>query len=364
MKPVNFDFILISHSLWFLLDEADRSPSATSTTTTGSVLRSKDLRSVVENKRRNFGRSGSSSDSEDNASSHETYRPSNRKHAYSPTFPDSESTIYSTNHRGRSFSNIDHVSTDPFGSGLAGGSVNTSLDNAKRRSFSRTSSIISNNRLVAAGTTDEINGDLSGHNSFTHLPERTHSLSVDHRLANPSQMSISSRISIRYSTPRESTVFTKSEAPAVVRLIQQTPHQDAAEAIRTIIEHQRNQPEPIQKAIIVEEDLSAPVISQYNTTSNATTNEKSSHSRTTSQGENTSTHPPVNMTKPDLQRRTSSQMAPASSTSSSRSMLSTLKYSLIKHQQRKSTREEGTGSEEKTKHSVHHQQNRSCCSIS
>lgn len=347
-------------------DEVDRSPSAASTTTTtGSVLRSKDLRSVVENKRRNFGRSGSSSDSEDNASTHETYRPSNRKHAYSPTtFLDSESTIYATAHRGRSFSNIDHASTDHFASGPAGTLTNTGQDNAKRRSFSRTSSIISNNRLVPSGTTDEINGDLSGHNSFTHLPERTHSLSVDHRLANPSQMSIASRISIRYSTPRESTVFTKSEAPAVVRLIQQTPHQDPAEAIRTIIEHQRNQPEPIQKAIIVEEDLSVPVISQYNATSNGTTNEKSSYTRTTaSQSENTSANPPTNMTKPDLQRRISSQTVPVSSTSSSRSMLSTLKYSLIKHQQRKSNREEGTHSEEKTKHTVHHQ-TRSCCSIS
>lgn len=335
--------------IFLFLDEVDRSPSVKSTT---NVLRSKDLRSVIEIKRRNFGRSGSSSDSEDNSSNYDIYRPSNRKNAHSPTFHESESNIYSTNHRGRSFSNIDHLSTDGQTTSTL---INPHLDFSKRRSFSRTSSIISNNRLISMGTNDEINGDLSGPNSFTHLPERTHSLSADHRLANPSQ------ISIRYSTPRESTVFTKSEAPAVVRLIQQTPHQDASEAIRTIIEHQRNQPEQIQKAIIVEEDLSVPFISQYNTTT-LSNDKTSSLSRKTSQDETTSTDQRTNTPKVDLRHRITGQMSPIPSTSSSRSMLSTLKYSLIKHQQRKSNRDETNNSDDKTKNSV--EKHRLCCTIS
>jgi hypothetical protein len=54
------------------------------------ILRSKDLRSVVETKRRNFSRSRSSSDSEDNGSSVDMTRPTHRKHQNrSPTRPTS-----------------------------------------------------------------------------------------------------------------------------------------------------------------------------------------------------------------------------------------------------------------------------------
>ena len=59
-------------------------------TTTSGVLRSKDLRSIVEKKRRNFSRSRSSSDSEDSGTNFDINRSSSRKlHARSPTRPNS-----------------------------------------------------------------------------------------------------------------------------------------------------------------------------------------------------------------------------------------------------------------------------------
>ena len=118
-------------------------------------------------------------------------------------------------------------------------------ENIKRRSFSRASSIVSTNRLTLNNTNDEINTETSATNSLTLMNDRARSLSIEHRLANPSQMSIASRTSIRYSTPRESTVFTKTDAPPVVRLLQQTQHHDTTDAIKTIIEHQRLQPDII-----------------------------------------------------------------------------------------------------------------------
>lgn len=73
--------VLISNGVPTVID----GPSMTS-----GILRSKDLRSVVETKRRNFSRSQSSSDSEDNGSNFEMNRSSSRKQqARSPTRPSS-----------------------------------------------------------------------------------------------------------------------------------------------------------------------------------------------------------------------------------------------------------------------------------
>ena len=61
-----------------------------SSTITSGILRSKDLRSVVETKRRNFSRSRSNSDSEDNGSNYEMNRTANRRQqTRSPTRPNS-----------------------------------------------------------------------------------------------------------------------------------------------------------------------------------------------------------------------------------------------------------------------------------
>lgn len=66
------------------------SSTVENSTTTSGVLRSKDLRSVVEKKRRNFSRSRSSSDSEDNGSNYDMTRSTSRKQqTRSPTRPSS-----------------------------------------------------------------------------------------------------------------------------------------------------------------------------------------------------------------------------------------------------------------------------------
>jgi len=152
-----------------------------------------------------------------------------------------------------------------------------SSENTKRRSFSRASSVISTNRLTSNYLIDDMNTDTSGTNSLALINDRTRSLSNEHRYANPSLMSIASRTSIRYSTPRESTVFTKTEAPAVVRLLQQTHHQDPTDAIKTLIEYQRLQTssmhqEHIQPAIIIEEDISPPLTISSTNNKSPTTN--------------------------------------------------------------------------------------------
>ena len=81
------------------------------------------------------------------------------------------------------------------------------------------------------------------------------SLSTDHRLANPSQISIASRTSIRHSTPRESNLFTKIDVPIVVQLLQQAPYQDSIQTINDRHRCLQNQ-EHIQTPIIIEEDIS------------------------------------------------------------------------------------------------------------
>ena len=317
-------------------------------TTASGILRSKDLRSLIETKRRNFSRSCSSSDSEDTASNHDIHRLLYRKANHSPnSLQESEPVITATNHRGRSFSNIDHLSGDALGNNHPSIGSNMSNDNSKRRSFSRTSSVVSNSRLAFTGVNDDANTD-----SFNFHPDRTRSLSNDHRLANPSQMSISSRISIRYSTPRESTVFTKTDAPMVVRLLQQTPHQDPTDAIKTIIEHQRSQvsslpQEEIQKVIIVEEELVAPLITVSKPSSKSALNRKMSNeiemSTTTENRDHLNGHV-------------------SSVPNSSHSVVSTLKYSLIKHQQRQSNSED-LSRLDRGKKSVSRKP-RACCTLS
>ena len=345
-----------------------------SSATASGVLRSKDLRSVVEKKRRNFSRSRSSSDSEDNGSSYDMARPStNRKHqTRSPTrpnsFQESSDTVTGTHHpRGRSLSNIDNVIGEAAIQQQQQQQQMIAASNsesAKRRSFSRASSIVSNNRLTLNGTNEELNGEMSGTTSLTLMNDRARSLSTEHRLANPSQMSIASRTSIRYSTPRESTVFTKTDAPPVVRLLQQTPHHDTTDAIRTIIEHQRSQQTPshhehVQTPMIVEEDVSPPLLSSSLSTTKSLVGKKSSNGLTKSNSIVPTTES-INLAN--------GHISPLGSpTLSQNSVLSTLKYSLLKHQQQQKTNVEGSTSADDT-HKPHHphhtsEKHRVCCTI-
>lgn len=241
---------------------------------------------------------------------------------------------------------------------------NSTGDTAKRRSFSRASSIVSNNRLTLNGTSEDFPSEMSGTMSLTLMNDRGRSLSTEHRLANPSQMSIASRTSIRYSTPRESTVFTKTDAPLVVRLLQQTPHHDASDAIRTIIEHQRSQQTPshhehVQTPMIVEEDVSPPLLSATFSTTKSFLTKKPSNGLTKS---NTIVPTTDNI---DL---ANGHITPISSSNPSQhSLFSTLKYSLLKHQQQqqqKSHVEPSTASDETHKSNSHpHDKHRVCCII-
>jgi hypothetical protein len=381
---VNIIFILNSLFSLFLLEEEDEdddddnpsTPNTTvfigngvssiidSSTAASGILRSKDLRSVVETKRRNFSRSRSSSDSEDNASNHDTNRSTNRKqHTRSPTRPSSfqesgeliNGKMNSSTKYYQSFFVVADAANQQQQQFISNN------DNPKRRSFSRASSIASNNRLTSIGTTDDINNEISATTSLTLMNDRARSLSTEHRLANPSQMSIASRTSIRYSTPRESTVFTKTDAPPVVRLLQQTSHHDTTDAIKTIIEHQRSQQTPshhehVQTPIIVEEDISPP-LSLSNTNIKSLVGKKSSNGLTKSNV--------VVPTTDDITRANGHINPISSPTPSQHSVLSTLKYSLLKHQQQqKSTVESSTNIEVIQKQQPHTtDKHRVCCTI-
>ncbi|CAF0830654.1 unnamed protein product [Adineta steineri] len=306
--------------------------------TTSGILRSKDLRSVIESKRRNFSRSCSSSDSEDNGSNFDMNRVSNRKQTRSPhSLPESECL---PNSRGRSYSNIEHVLNEiPTNNQQQQIPSTNSNDYIKRKSFSRASSTMSTNRLTLINTNDDMNSLITY--------DRTRSLSSDHRLANPSQFSIASRASIRFSTPRESTVFTKTDAPMVVRLLQQTHHQDSTDAIKTLIEHQRSQSisihqEQMQTPIIIEEDNSSLLTTKSNTKVKSPTMKKSNIIAPTIEHINISSSP-----------RTLPQ----------HSVLLTLKYSFIKHQQQRKTLVEDSSNEnEKEKQPT--RKSPKCCTIS
>ena len=370
-ENVDDDDQLSTPNTTVLLSHAGTTTVDSSTITSG-VLRSKDLRSVVETKRRNFSRSRSSSDSEDNGSNYEMNRSTNRKQqTRSPTRPSSfqESSELTTSMMNNTLpSTIYHLSI----SFLADGTyqqqqqqIFANSENPKRRSFSRASSIASNNRVTSNGTTDELNNDASGATNLNLMNDRTRSLSTEHRLANPSQMSIASRTSIRYSTPRESTVFTKTDAPPVVRLLQQTQHYDAADAIKTIIEHQRLQQTPsyhehIQTPIIVEEEVSPPsILSASNTSVKSPVGKKSSNGLTKSN---------VIVPTTDNINQANGHVSSVSSTtasSSQHSVLSTLKYSLLKHQQQqKSNVENSTNLEDSVKPHQHtSDKHRVCCTI-
>jgi hypothetical protein len=339
--------------------------------TTSGILRSKDLRSVVETKRRNFSRSQSSSDSEDNGSSFEMNRSSSRKHqTRSPTRPCSfqefTETIGGTTQSGypkimlKCFRLGDGTN---FQQQQQPQQMISSNDNPKRRSFSRASSIASNNRLTLNNTGDELNNEMSGTTSLTLMNDRARSLSTEHRLANPSQMSIASRTSIRYSTPRESTVFTKTDAPPVVRLLQQTPHHDTTDAIKTIIEHQRSQQtsahvELLQTPIIVEEEIFPPSLTSPNTNAKPGLGKKSSNGLSKS---NVIVPTTDNMNQPNGHVHSISSPTP-----SQHSVLSTLKYSLLKHQQQQKSTVEGSttaGTVQKQHHHSTSDKNRVCCTI-
>lgn len=314
------------------------------------------MRSLIETKRRNFSRSCSSSDSEETTSNHDINRLLNRKSDHSPnSLQESEPLVNSTNPRGRSFSNIDHLSADALANHQPSTAFGTSNESNKRRSFSRTSSVISNSRLASTGANDDANTDHSGNESFIFHADRPRSLSNDHRLANQSQISISSRVSIRYSTPRESTVFTKTDAPMVVRLLQQTSHQDPIDAIKTIIEHQRSHAsmtphEQLQKAIIVEEELTLPVINLSKLQSKASILPKMSNEIETVPS--TTVTEKLHPTNGDV----------STVPKSSRSVLSTVRHCLIKHQRRKSNSEDLSPLDKKQKHASRKHQ--SCCTVS
>ncbi|UJR20972.1 hypothetical protein I4U23_024078 [Adineta vaga] len=329
-------------------------------TTTSGILRSKDLRSVIETKRRNFSRSYSSSDSEDNNSIYEVARTANRKNTRSRnSLQESDSII---NSRERSFSNIEHVPNENPSNYNQQQIISTnSNDYLKRKSFSRASSSFSTNRLLSTNTNDDINSDILVTSGSIITNDRSRSLSVDHRLANHSQFSIASRISIRYSTPRESTVFTKTEAPMIVRLLQQSHHQDSNDAIKTIIEHQRSQSISIsqenqQTPVIIEEDTLplSPLISRKSNRSL-----KSPIIKKISNGVSKS-----NIIAPTIERINVSNAHEISTSSQQHSVLSTLKYSLIKHQQQRKIPVEDASNtnEKKVKHS--RSRYRACCTIS
>ncbi|CAF1173302.1 unnamed protein product [Rotaria sordida] len=322
-----------------------------SSTTTSGVLRSKDLRSVVETKRRNFSRSRSNSDSEDNGTTNDINRSSNRK----------QHTRSSPIRRGSFQDSVETLTTDGVNQQQLISNSNPN-EPIKRRSFSRAGSIASNNRLTLNGIGDDIiNSDILATPSSTLMNERARSLSSEHRLANPSQMSIASRTSIRYSTPRESTVFTKTDAPPVVRLLQQTQHHDTTDAIKTIIEHQRLQQTPshhehIQTPIIVEEEISPPLIS-------SNINIKSPIGKKTSNGLTKSNV--VVPTTDNINQANGHINSISSPTSSQNSVLSTLKYSLLKHQQQQKSNTDNTMNKEDTRKPQQHttDKNRVCCTI-
>lgn len=346
-------------------------------TTTSGVLRSKDLRSVVEKKRRNFSRSRSSSDSEDNGSNYDTTRSGARKQqTRSPTRPSSfqESGDPPSSKFHRSIDQGLHRGHCPLAETIGQQQqqqqqvvTNSNGENTKRRSFSRASSIVSNNRLTLNGTSEDFPPEMSGTTSLTLMNDRTRSLSTEHRLANPSQMSIASRTSIRYSTPRESTVFTKTDAPPVVRLLQQTPHHDASDAIRTIIEHQRSQQTPshhehVQTPMIIEEDVSPPLLSSSLSTTKSLLSKKPSNGMS-----KTNTIVPTSENI-DLANGHITALS-SSHPSQSHSVFSTLKYSLLKHQQQQKSNVEGSttsDSHQKTNHPHPHpasDKHRVCCTI-
>lgn len=202
------------------------------------------------------------------------------------------------------------------------------------------------------------------------MNDRARSLSTEHRLANPSQMSIASRTSIRYSTPRESTVFTKTDAPPVVRLLQQTHPHDTMDAIKTIIEHQRLQQTPsyhehVQTPIIVEEDVSPPSISATSSTNVKSPLGKKSSNGLTKSNVIVPTTDSINRSNGHINPLSSSSSSTAATSTSQHSVLSTLKYSLLKHQQQqKSNVESSTTSQDVQKPNQHAaDKHRVCCTI-
>ena len=233
----------------------------------------------------------------------------------------------------------------------------------KRRSFSRAHSLASNNRLTSSSTNDDIiNNEISATTSLTLMNDRARSLSTEHRLANQSQMSIASRTSIRYSTPRESTVFTKTDAPPVIRLLQQVQSSDTTDAIKTIIEHQRTQQtsthhEHIQTLMIMEEDTSSPSPSSSNANIKSPIRQKSNNGLTKS---NVIVPAVDNMNKKNCQI----DLISSTTTQSNHTVLSTVKRSLLKHQQQKSTMDNSIIPENtKQNHQHTSEKTRVCCII-
>ena len=146
-------------------------------------------------------------------------------------------------------------------------------------------------------------------------------------------------------------------------LLQQTHPHDAADAIKTIIEHQRLQQTPsyqehMQTPIIVEEDISPPsVLSTSNSSVKSPLGKKSSNGLTKSNS--------IVPTTDAINRANGHTNQLSSPTPSQHSVLSTLKYSLLKHQQQQKSNVESSTTPEDTQ--VHHQhtadKHRVCCTI-
>ena len=276
----------------------------------------------------------------------------NQKRARSPTScQESESTI---NHRGRSLSNIEYISRENSSSIQQQMGVTINSENMKRRSFSRASSVVSSNRLTPVQTNEDMNTDQSMTTSSTFFNDRARSLSIEHRLANPSQISIGSRTSMRHSTPRESTVFTKADAPIVVRLLQQAQLQDAADAMRVVSDNHRSQltslhQENIQTPIIVEEDTTLPIVTLSNR------NLKSASLTSVSN----------DAIKPDDIISTMEPVSISNGHISTKppSVLSTLRYSLIKHQQERHISKVKNCTDINVKHKNSTNRHKACCTI-
>ncbi|CAF1262426.1 unnamed protein product, partial [Didymodactylos carnosus] len=210
-------------------------------------LPSTDLSSII-GKSLNSSRSHSSVDSEDDSNDNLKNKQSHQSPTMRPnSLQDNDSRVNHSQYRGRSWSNVEHVLNLHL--------LATSLTGSSQFGDMRRSSLASNNRLtinggILGGSNNDNNTNIS---STSILTNRTRSLSMEHRLANQSQMSIASRTSTRFSTPRESIVFTKMDTPPVIRLLQAQSHDN--ESLRSLIEHRRQSTQSHQEHTpIIEKD--------------------------------------------------------------------------------------------------------------
>lgn len=319
----------VDRKIFFLSPEANIETlplfnlSNLSENSTNNSSRTKDVRSVNENKRRCFSRSCSSSDSEESTSTSDLSRSASRKRTHSPRSLKESSLIPNPNSRCRSLSNAEDKSGDSNVSPLNNGNP---PELNRKRSVSRTGSTFSNFRFASNSVNDEIQNEA--------VPGE--------RFRNQSQVSISSKVSVRHTTPRESIVFTKTEAPMVIRILQENAHLDLHETIRVLVEHQRSQEslnfkEQIKQVTTTDVDFLLP-----------TTRLIGDQSRKSSK----------NQLKSSLDEKSTNfeQNSP-------KSVLSTFKYSLSRRRRHKSSIELSSKFNQRSKQSNNNRK-RTCCIIS